>query len=255
MKKWLVYGCLSGCLWWSACAPEAPESFSTTYAPASDSTRRDGPSAASFLSIQEAFVQLPARALTLEGLRQMSAGERRRLFKGATHPTYTVQQIGHYLEVQERPTHPDDQHEALAHLRLGVYHALEDAAPIVFVSEEWREENSPHPQMVQQRFWQYQRGHWQEVTLQLPQINTQHFFEPEAAPVAEQHWYFDLQPQDIHYLPARLQHQRYSQRELVIQQEAYRVALVWDGTAFNLYRQPMVQYDISEHHQHPSAAR
>lgn len=201
------------------------------------------------LSIQEAFLQLPESALVLEGLRSLSKIERKLLLQTGYSHRYVCTVTGNYLAIQEKADNLDDEQEQLEHFTLGVYNALTHKT-IVFVSQTLKEENRRQQQVIQQQFLEYQTGQWKEAGQQLPTIDTKTFFEAGKVPYyAEQQFiYFELQEMDVNYLQAHLQHDRYSNKDSVALQEAYEVALVWTGDGFRLNRQPMVQYEISEHH-------
>lgn len=201
------------------------------------------------LSIQEAFLQLPEQELLLEGLRSLSKIERKILLQKGNSPRYACTLVGNYLEIIEKADNLEDEHEQLERLTMGVYNALTRKA-IVFISQELIEEERDKKQIVQQRFLECQQGQWTPLSNTLPLVTTQTFLEEKTAPLQHQgqHFYFDLQATDVNYLQVRLQHQLYPNKDSIAIKEAYKVAYIWTGNAFQLNRQAMVQYEISERH-------
>ena len=253
MKPYKVYwlmGCLS-LLVYSACTPEHPTPSKFEEVPLveidSSSLRNPNNLRSKRLTIERAFLQLPEQELVVEGLRGLSKIERKLLLQSGTSHRYTCTLVGNYLEIIEKADNPEDDQEQLERLTIAVYNAL-TRKTIVFVSQELIEEQRAEKRIIQQHFLEYEQGQWNLVNQQLPLVSTATFFEENKPPLEPQYIYFDLQATDINYLQARLQHNRYPNKDSVALKEAYKVAYIWTGDQFQLNRQAMVQYDINEHH-------
>lgn len=256
MKSCKIHGLIGYVLflWCSACTPEehkttqeigitSPIDIDSPYLRDPNSTRDKR------LTVEKAFLQLPEEKLLLEGLKSLSKLDRKLLLKSDDNRYYNCTIIGNYLEIIEKANNVEDEQELLERLAIGVYNSL-TKHPVVFVSQELIEEERGQKRVVEQQFLEYHAGQWSVINHQLPTISTTTFFEAQelANSTQQHHIYFDLQAIDVNYLQARLQHELYPTQDSTALKEAYKVAYVWSGSEFNLYRQAMVQYEISEHH-------
>lgn len=200
------------------------------------------------LSVKDAFIKLSQQELVLDGLKNMSIQDRKKLFSLKESANYNIEQVGNYLKITEKPENKDDEYEQIEQIRLAVFNSLTQKN-ILFISQEIIEEQRQKTRIVHQAFLQYNNHHWEDIYYKLPLITTQTFLDnSNSLNIKENHIYFDLQPSDINYLQAHLKHEQYLDKDEIAQNEAYKVALVWTGSDFRLNRQAMVQYDISERH-------
>lgn len=200
------------------------------------------------LSIKEAFMKLSRKELLLDGLKNMSIQERKTLLKQEETANYTINWVGNYLQITEKLSNKDDAFERAEQLQLAVFNSIKQKN-ILFISQELINESRQSVEIVHQGFYQYEHQNWDNISHQLPKINTQTFLDDQNEIIhTEDHFYFAPNPIDINYLQAILIHENYPNKDDIAKKEAYKVALVWNGNEFTLDRQAMVQYNISEHH-------
>ncbi|MFK7798572.1 MAG: hypothetical protein AB8E82_14065 [Aureispira sp.] len=201
------------------------------------------------LTIEKAFVQLPVSQLLLEGLRSISAIERKQLLKERKIDGYTCTVVGNYLEVVELPDNLNDETEELERLTIAVYNALTDNT-VVFISQELVGEKRHKKRIVQQQFLAYDKGLWHNIRQELPLVTTTTFLEESTTNLksSKNYIYFDLQETDIHYLQAHLQHTFYPIEDSITLKEAYEVAYVWTGDRFRLNRKNILSYPSNKAH-------
>ncbi|WMX14308.1 MULTISPECIES: hypothetical protein [unclassified Aureispira] len=201
-------------------------------------------------SVKEAFLKLSSDELLLDGLQNMSIAERKTLLQSKETANYTVNWIGNYLQITEKPSNPDDVFEQVEQIRLAIFNSLKQRN-VLFVSQELIDESRQNLHVMQQDFYQFKHQRWEDINQQLPLITTKTFLENDAKTFSpEDYFYFEPNPLDINYLQAILIHEKYPNKNEVASKEAYKVALVWNGDEFILDRQSMVHYNISEHHPH-----
>jgi hypothetical protein len=253
MKNLTNFYVIIGCLLYigTGCHPETPttDDLNNLSSVEQPSLRHSSQEAQKRLTVQQAFLRLPQEELILEGLHGLSSVERKLLLKTGHHYHYRCRVVGNYLEITEQAYNAEDEQEQLERFVMSVYNSLTKNS-VVFISQSLVEEQRGQQQIIQQRFLEYQPNSWQDIGQQLPAITTKTFFEKDTPPLQNQsdHFYFDLLPTDVNYLQARLQYELYPNKDSTALREAYKVALVWTGNAFQLNRQPMVQYEISEYH-------
>jgi hypothetical protein len=202
------------------------------------------------LSIKDAFLKLSKEELLLDGLKHMSTQERKALLKLGETAEYKISWVGNYLKITEKASNEDDQLETLEQIRLAIFNSLKQEN-ILFISQESIDESRQKVNVLHQNFYQYQHRTWVNINQLLPLITTQTFLEKNSNFIShEDFFYLDPNPLDINYLQAVLIHENYPDKNEIVNKEAYKVALVWNGNEFILNRQAMVQYNISEHHSH-----
>jgi hypothetical protein len=202
------------------------------------------------LSVKDAFLKLSKNELFLDGIKNMSVQERKIVLKSEKTDNYEMIWAGNYLKITEKASNKDDGFEQIEQIRLAVFNSLQQKN-IVFISQELIDESRQTVKIIQQDFYQYQRNTWENINQQMPPITTKTFLDNNSKVFSINDYFcFKPNPLDINYLQAILMHEKYPNKDVIAENEAYKVALVWTGNEFILDRQAIVQYNISEHHAH-----
>lgn len=200
------------------------------------------------LSVKEAFLQLTDQELILDGLIDMNQQERKKLLQFSENDDYKMQWVGNYLRITQKKSSINDPTEPLEQLKLAVFNSL-NKKRFLFVSQELIQAQRSQTTVVQQKFLEYYKKSWRAINNEIPLITTQTFLEKDVeSSHLEDHIFIELSPLDVNYLHAQLIHEAYPDKDWIAKHEAYKVGLIWSGEQFQLHRQAMVQYDISEHH-------
>lgn len=200
------------------------------------------------LSAEDVFLRIPKAAIEAEGLEKMDDKARKTLLETGAWGSYKLQKENNWISMAELPQNDDDSDEKTNLIQVAVFTKNENGYKHVLILKKQISESDKESELTQSKtLWEFDGKNWEDISAELPAINTALFFKQGFNLHNNQQDFIRLEPaaNDPYQIKASLIYHLYTQtthklsERYLVDNEENSVSWFWNGDKLNLVVEPL----------------